>query len=144
VVFENNKPFVIDAFREGRFDYIELASDVAETRFFHFLFGQQMVAKLAQLYQELGAFDDEGLFIGDGTYLFVPDNPRYEDSLKLLFDEHNHPVNKQQEQEMTKAQRARCRWRRCYKAVLLLHCDAAGEHFVVVGVRVLKANESEA
>jgi Transposase DDE domain len=253
VVFENNKPFVIDAFREGRFDYIELASDVAETRFFQFLFGKQIVAKLAQhypsprerelvplwmylssqlslrlhgqhgfhgypliiragglvdalgpevarreadpqtgniklacagfndrnlyprqtpcdqdflrklardtepqqlqdwynrhvakLYQELGAFDDEGLFIGDGTYLFVPDNPRYEDALKLLFDEHNHPVNKQQEQEMTKAQRARCRWRRCYKAVLLLHCDAAGEHFVVVGVRVLKANESEA
>src|ERR1035438_9126242 len=247
VVFENNKPFVIDAFREGRFDYIELASDVAETRFFQFLFGKQIVAKLAQhypaprerelvplwmylssqlslrlhgqhgfhgypliiragglvdalgpevarreadpqtgniklacagfndrnlyprqtpcdqdflrklardtepqqlqdwynrhvakLYQELGAFDDEGLFIGDGTYLFVPDNPRYEDSLKLLFDEHNHPVNKQQEQEMTKAQRARCRWRRCYKAVLLLHCAAAGEHFVVVGVRVLK------
>ena len=39
---------------------------------------------------------------------------------------------------MTKAQRARCRWRRCYKAVLLLHCDAAGERFVVVGVRVLR------
>src|ERR1017187_10568735 len=50
VVFENNKPFVIDAFREGRFDYIELASDVAETRFFQFLFGKQIVAKLAQHY----------------------------------------------------------------------------------------------
>jgi hypothetical protein len=31
VVFENNKPFVIDEFREGRFDYVEVASDVAET-----------------------------------------------------------------------------------------------------------------
>jgi hypothetical protein len=253
VVFENNKPFVIDAFREGRFDYVELASDVAETKFFQFLFGKQVVDKLAQhyptprerehvplwmylssqlslrlhgqhgfhgypliiragglvdalgpdvarrevdpqtgnlhlhctgfndrnlyprqtpcdqdflrklardtepqllqewynrqvaaLYQELGAFDDEGLFIADGTYLFVPDNARYEGSLRLLFDEHNHPVSKQQEQEMTKAQRARCRWRRCYKAVLLLHGDAAGERFVVAGVRVLKANESEA
>jgi len=38
VVFENNKPWVIDEFREGRFDYIELASDVAETKFFQFLF----------------------------------------------------------------------------------------------------------
>jgi len=28
--------------------------------------------------------------------------------------------------------------------VLLLHCDAAGERFVVVGVRVLRADESEA
>ena len=48
VVFENNKPFVIDEFREGRFDYVELASDVAETKFFQFLFGQQIVEKLAQ------------------------------------------------------------------------------------------------
>lgn len=253
VVFENNKPFVIDEFREGRFDYVELASDVAETKFFQFLFGKQIVDKLAAnyptprerehvpmwmylssqlslrlhgqhsfhsyplivragglvdalgpevarrevdaatgsvklecagfndrnlyprqtpcdqdflrklardtepqrledwynrhvaaIYKELDAFDSEGLFIADGTYLFVPDNSRYEDSLRLLFDEHNHPVNKDQEQAMTKAQRARCRWRRCYKAVLLLHCDAVGERFVVAGVRVLKADESEA
>jgi hypothetical protein len=253
VVFENNKPFVIDEFREGRFDYVELASDVAETKFFQFLFGQQIVDKLVQaypsprdrhhvplwmyvcsqlslrlhgqhsfhsypliiragglvdalgpevarrtvdpdsgnltlccagfndrnlyprqtpcdqdfvrklardtepeqleewynrhvvaVYKELGAFDGDGLFIADGTYLFVPDNLRYEGSQRLLFDEHNHPVGKKQEQEMTKAQRARCRWRRCYKAVLLVHCDAAGERFVVVGVRVLRADESEA
>ena len=46
VVFENNKPYVIDEFREGRFDYVELASDVAETKFFQYLFGQQIVNKL--------------------------------------------------------------------------------------------------
>jgi hypothetical protein len=45
---------------------------------------------------------------------------------------------------MAKPRRARCRWRRCYKAVLLLHCDAAGERFVVTGERVLRAGESEA
>ena len=221
VVFENNKPWVIDEFREGRFDYIELASDVAETKFFQFLFGQQVVDRLVQhypsprdrhhvplwmyvcsrlsirlhgqhsfhssplivragglvdalgpevarrrvdpdsgnltlecagfndrnlyprqtpcdqdflrklardtepeqleewynrhvvtVYKGLGAFDADGLFIADGTYLFVPDNPRYEGSQRLLFDEHNHPVSKKQEQEMTKAQRARCRWPR--------------------------------
>ncbi len=50
VVFENNKPWVIDEFREGRFDYVELASDVAETKFFQFLFGQQIVDKLVQPY----------------------------------------------------------------------------------------------
>ena len=253
VVFENNKPFVIDEFREGRFDYVELASDVAETKFFEFLFGQQIVTKLAQsypsprarhhvplwmyvcsqlslrlhgqhsfhsypliiragglvdalgpevarrevdpqtgdltlecagfndrnlyprqtpcdqdflrklardteaepleawynhdvvaAYKELEAFDADGLFIADGTYLFVPDNPRYEGSQRLLFDEHNHPVSKKQEETMTKPQRAHCRWRRHYKAVLLLHCDAAGERFVVVGVHVLRVGESEA
>jgi hypothetical protein len=253
VVFENKKPFVIDEFREGRFDYVELASDVAETKFFQFLFSQQVVDKLAAhypsprrrhhvpmwmylssqlslrlhgmhsfhsypwiirsgglidalgpevgrrqvdpesgnlhlecegfndrnlypretpcdqdylrklardteseeleewynrhvaaLYAELEAYDAEGIFIADGSYLFVPDNRNYEGSLRLLFDEHNHPVSKEQEREMTKAQRDRCRWRRCYKAVFLLHCDAAGERFVVVGVRVLRDGDSEA
>ena len=96
------------------------------------------------MYKELAAFDGEGLFIADGTYLFVPDNPRYEGSQRGRFDEHNHLVSKKQEETMTKAQRARCRWRRYYKAVLLLHCDAAGERFVVVGVRMLRIGESEA
>jgi hypothetical protein len=253
VVWEQNKPYVIDEFREGRFDYVELAADVAETKFFQFLFGQQVVDKLAahypsprqrhhvpmwmylssqlslrlhgmhsfhsypwiirsgglidalgpevaqrrvdpqsgdlhlecqgfndrnfyprqtpcdqdylrklardtgpeeleawynrhaaSLYGELGAYDEEGIFIADGSYLFVPDNAHYEGSVRLLFDEHNHPVSKKQEQEMTKAQRDRCRWRRCYKAVFLLHCDAAGERFVVGGVRVLRGTDSEA
>ena len=48
VVFENNKALVIDEFRAGRFDYVELASDVAETKFFQFLFGAGIVDKLAQ------------------------------------------------------------------------------------------------
>ena len=252
VVFENNKPYVIDEFREGRFDYVELASDVAETKFFQFLFNKQLVERLAEtypsprnrhhvpmwmylssqlslrlhgmhsfhsypwiirsgglidalgpevaqrevdddgnltiacqgfnernfyprqtpcdqdylrklardtesdelerwyneqaatLFAELGAYDSEGVFIGDGTYLFVPDNPRYEGSQRLLFDEHNHPVSKEEEKRMTPAQRDRCRWRRFYKAVLLLHCDAAGERFVVVGIHVLRKGESEA
>ena len=47
VVFENDKPFVINEFREGRFDYVELASDVAETKFFQYLFDRQVVEKLA-------------------------------------------------------------------------------------------------
>ena len=252
VVFENDKPYVLGEFREGRFDYIELASDVAETKFFQHLFGQGIVARLAadyptprerhhvplwmhvssqlsmrlhgshafhrypliirsggllealgpdlarrqadpatgdvsiwcagfnsrnhyrrstpcdqdslrkvakdtdaealqawyngsvaRLYADLRAYDAEGLFIGDGTYLFVPDNPQYEGSERLFFDEHNHPVSREREAKMTKAQRARCRWRRCYKAVLLLHTDWSGERFVVAGLRVLGAKEPE-
>lgn len=252
VVFENNKPYVIDEFREGRFDYVELASDVAETKFFQFLFDKGIVERLARdypsprqrhhvplwmyvssqlslrlhgshsfhsyplivragglidalgpevaqrevdpdtgdmsiscagfndrnlhprttpcdqdylrklaketdperlerwynrhvakLYDEFGAYDEEGIFIGDGSYLFVPDNTNYEGSLRLLFDEHNHPVSKKQEKKMTQAQRDRCRWRRCYKVVFLLHCDRAGERFIVAGLRVLRANQAE-
>ncbi len=253
VVFENNKPYIIDEFREGRFDYIELASDVAETKFFQFLFDKGVVEKLARhypsprqrhhvplwmyvssqlslrlhgshsfhsyplivrsgglidalgpdvarrevdpktgdmsiwcagfngrnlgprstpcdqdylrklakqtdsekleywynhhvakLYGELGAYDEEGIFIGDGSYLFVPDNKNYEGSKRLLFDEHNHPVSKSEKKKMTKAERDRCQWRRCYRAVFLLHCDRSGERFVVAGVRVLEGDQSEA
>jgi len=253
VVFENNKPFVIDEFREGRFDYIELASDVAETKFFQFLFGQDVLNKLsrnyptprerhhvplwmylssqlslrlhgshsfhsypliirsgglldalgpeharrevdaqtgsisiscagynhrnlgprdtpcdqdflrklakdtdaeelqawynrdvARVFQELGAYDSAGIFLGDGSYLFVPDNKNYAGSMRLLFDEHNHPVSKEDEAKLTPAQRAKCRWRRCYKAVFLLHCDWPGERFVIAGLRVLRADQSEA
>ena len=253
VVFENDKPYVLGEFREGRFDYIELASDVAETKFFQYLFGEGIVARLAadyptprerhhvplwmhvssqlsmrlhgahafhrypliirsggllealgpdlarrqadpatgdvsigcagfnsrnhhprstpcdqdslrkvakdtdaealqawyngsvaRLYADLRAYDAEGLFIGDGTCLFVPDNPRYEGSQRLLFDEHHHPVSREREAKMTKAQRARCRWRRAYKAVFLLHVDWPGERFVVAGLRVLAAREAEA
>ena len=50
VVFENNKPWVIDEFREGRFDYVELASDIAETKCFQFLFSKQLVDRLVQHY----------------------------------------------------------------------------------------------
>jgi hypothetical protein len=31
-----------------------------------------------QVFQQYGFFDPNGIFIGDGTYLFVPDNPAYE------------------------------------------------------------------
>jgi len=258
VVFENNKPYVIDEFREGRFDYLELASDVAETKFFQFLFGQKVIDQLAEhypsprrrecvplamyvssqlalrlhgshsfhsyplmirtgglldalksddaphpvaerqvdpdtgqmticcegfnhrnrhprstpcdqdylrklarqtdpqkleawyngqvaaLYGKMQAYDEEGLFVGDGSYLFVPDNAHYEGSRLLLFDPHNHPVSKQEEQKMTPAQRKRCRWRRCYRVVFLLHIDRAGERFVVAGLRVMRADQAEA
>ena len=46
--------------------------------------------------RSLGLFDPEGLFIGDASYLFVPDNERYEQSDLLWFDEHNHPVEADQ------------------------------------------------
>ena len=38
-----------------------------------------------------GFFDPAGIFIGDGSYLFVPDHPDYEGSVLMWFDEHNHP-----------------------------------------------------
>jgi hypothetical protein len=60
-----------------------------------------------RIYRQRRFFDKGGLFIGDGSYLFVPDNPNYEGSVVMLFDEHNHPVGKEALARMTPAQAAR-------------------------------------
>lgn len=69
-------------------------------------------------FQQYGFFDPEGVFVGDGSYLFVPDNPAYEGSVVLWFDEHNHPVTYE---ELTAEQRKKAHRERCYKLVSLLH-----------------------
>jgi hypothetical protein len=42
-----------------------------------------------------GLFYPEPIFIGDASYVFVPANSNYEGSVVMLFDEHNHPVEKE-------------------------------------------------
>src|SRR5205807_6333595 len=93
------------------------------------------------VFKQHHAFDAEGIFIGDATHLFVPDNSHYEGSALLLFDEHNHPVNSAQ---VTPEQRMRCVWRRCYKLVSLLHTNRAGDFFLYGGLRVIGGAEHEA
>jgi hypothetical protein len=86
------------------------------------------------------AFDSEGVFLGDASYLFVPDNEKYEGSVRLLFDEHNHPVNSK---EVTVEERARCQWRRCYKLVSLIHTNRGGDYFLYAAVAVVSGKAHE-
>ena len=92
------------------------------------------------IFKQHHAFDPEGLFIGDGTYLFVPDNDAYEGSARLLFDEHNHPVDSS---KLTKKEQAAYTWKRCYKLVSLIHTNRAGEFFLYAGMRVVAGNAHE-
>ncbi len=92
------------------------------------------------IFKQHHAFDAEGIFIGDATYLFVPDNPNYEGSSLMLFDEHNHPV---EGQKLTAQQRARCTWRRCYKLVSLIHTNRAAEFFLYAGLVVTAGQDHE-
>jgi len=89
-------------------------------------------------YQSYGFFDPEGVFIGDGSYLFVPDNPEYEGSAVLWFDEHNHPVKYE---ELSPQERKRAHRERCYKLVSLLHLR--GDCYVYAGLAVLPGNAHE-
>ena len=95
---------------------------------------------VVEIFKQHHAFDGEGIFIGDGTYLFVPDNSNYEGSSVLLFDEHNHPVDGK---NLSPQQRARCVLRRCYKLVSLIHTNRAGEFFLYAGLQVTAGKDHE-
>jgi hypothetical protein len=93
------------------------------------------------IFKQHHAFNAEGIFIGDATYLFVPNNPNYENSSLMLFDEHNHPV---EASSLTAKERARCTWKRCYKLVSLIHTNSAAEFFLYAGLVVTAGQDHEA
>ena len=252
VIFEENKPFVLEALGDGEFDYIEAASEVFEADFFRFIKARALLGQLAESYtmprkkeevpfwfyvasnlsmrlhgvhafdafpmvvrsggmlQAFGpkagrkvvhpetgettvacegfnqknhydrqtpcdpdylrkvakdtdaealvgwfnrdvvrvfrkhrVFDKAGLFIGDASYLFVPDNPSYEGSVRMLFDEDNHPVDLEQYKKMTEEKKVRCQWKRCYKMVTLLHTNRRRDFYVFVAVKVISGKAHE-
>jgi len=89
--------------------------------------------------RSLALFDPEGLFIGDASYLFVPDNEHYEQSDVLWFDEHNHPVDADQ----VDLRDQRYQQHRCYKLVSLIHVNRKLDFFLVVAARVLPGRRHE-
>jgi len=89
------------------------------------------------------AFDRDGIFIGDATHVFVPDNPNYEGSFRMLFDEHGHPVEADALLRMSPAAAAKCAFRRCYKLVSLLHTDRQRSFCLRVAMQLVPGNESE-
>jgi len=50
VIFEENKPFVLQSLAKGDFDYIESASEVYEADFFRFIKAKTILDKLADTY----------------------------------------------------------------------------------------------
>jgi hypothetical protein len=95
------------------------------------------------LFKKKKLFDKNGFWIGDGSYVFVPDNDAYEKSVRLLFDEHGHPIDAAKLAKMSPQAAARCRWRRCYKLVSLLYVNPARDFFLRAAMRVVPGNEHE-
>lgn len=97
-----------------------------------------LATDVARFYRERKAYDAEGIFIIDGSYLFVPDNESYEGSRVAFFDEHNHPISKEEEQKLTPAEQKRCRFRRYYQNVSLCHTNREADFLLYAGTKVLK------
>jgi len=91
-------------------------------------------------FQQYGFFDPEGVFVGDGSYLFVPDNPRYEGSCVMWFDAHNHPV---EYEKLSDAERKNAHRERCYKLVTLLHLRGTHPCYVYAAVALVGGNAHE-
>jgi len=117
-------------------DYLRKTARKTEAEKLQSWFNRDVVG----IYKQHHIFDPEGLFIGDGSYLVVPDNENYERSVRLLFDEHNHPVDSK---ALTPKERARCQWKRCYKLVSLIHTNRTGEFFLYAGLEVTTGSEHE-
>ena len=91
-----------------------------------------------QVFHSYGFFDPAGIFIGDGSYLFVPDNEAYEGSAVMWFDEHNHAVDYE---KLTGPERKKAHRERCYKLVSLLH--RRGDAYVYAALAVVPGNAHE-
>jgi Transposase DDE domain len=118
-------------------DYLRKLAGDTDAELLQSWFNREVVGILKQHH----AFDEQGIFIGDASYLFVPDNERYEGSSLLLFDEQNHPVDSA---KLPPEQQRAYRWRRCYKLVSLLHTNREGEFFLYGGARLTAGKDHEA
>jgi len=89
--------------------------------------------------RSLRLFDQEGLFIGDGSYLFVPDNEHYEGSDLLWFDEHHHPADPDKVDLRDK----RYQQHRGYKLASLIHINRQLNFFFTVAARIVPGRRHE-
>jgi hypothetical protein len=98
---------------------------------------------LNRLWHKHKLFDPRGRFVGDATYVFVPDNDDYENSARLLFDENDHPVNSKELDSLSPQAAQKLRWRRCYKLVSLLYVDPERSYSLRVAIRLASGNAHE-
>ena len=50
VVFEQNQSFVINSFKSGDFDYVDITTEIQEREFFQFLLDKEIIQHLGEIY----------------------------------------------------------------------------------------------
>jgi hypothetical protein len=99
---------------------------------------------VAKFYKELEAYDPEGIFSLDGSYLFVPlANDNYENSKVAVFDRHNHLISKEEEKKLPPEEQKLCRMRRYYQMVGLSHTNRKQDYLLYTGATVLPGEGHE-
>jgi hypothetical protein len=98
---------------------------------------------VARYFKDQRAYDSEGIFILDGTYLFIPDNEHYEGSKRGWFDEHNHKISKEEREALPPSRQKLCRFRRYYQMTALSHTNRQHDFLLYAGARVLRSEGHE-
>lgn len=115
-------------------DYLRKLARDTDPRELETWFGRDV----ARYVKTTGGYHPDGIFIVDGSYLFIPENERYEGSKVGRFDEHNHLISLEEEEKLTPAQRKRCRFRRYYRLAALAHTNRSQEYLLYAGTRLLR------
>ena len=121
-------------------DYLRKMSKDTRPEPLQYWFGTDVV----RVYHRLDAFEAEGIFAIDGTYIFVPlENKHYEESSVLRFDGRGHPISQKQYDALSKKEQERCVWRRCYRAVTLSHITREKDYTLRCGTTVHPGKAAE-
>jgi hypothetical protein len=106
---------VLDAFRQGGFDALEILGQADERDFFERCFKERLLLHLAQDMPTLRKKEEVPRWFILAANLSLK---LHQENSLMWFDEHNHPV---EYEKLTPEQRQRVRRERCYKWISLLH-----------------------
>ncbi len=87
------------------------------------------------------AFDKEGVFVLDQTLVVVPDNPNYEDAVRLPVDAHGKRYKNLD--EITPEQKRILKYHPCLSLSTLLHLPRNEESFHIAGYEIGPGSEDE-
>lgn len=86
-------------------------------------------------------YDAKGLFVLDQSHLVVPDNPNYQDAVRMPVDEHGQRYKDLE--TLTEEQKKALVYHPCYTISCLLHINTDGELFHFSGYGFGPGNEDE-
>jgi hypothetical protein len=126
---------VLDAFRQGEFDALEILGQADERDFFERCFKERLLPQLAQDMPTTRRKEEVPRWFILAANLSLK---LHQENSLMWFDEHNHPV---EYEELTREQRQRVRRERCYKWISLLHLR--GGCYVYAGALLVSGKAHE-
>ena len=98
-------------------------------------------SRLQSWFRTQKSFDAKGLFVLDQSHIVAPDNPNYEDAVRMPVDEHGQLYKNLS--ELTVEQKKALIYHPCYTISTLLHVGISKDIFHIAGYEFGPGNEDE-